>query len=172
MTQEAAIELVRGCLLNAMWIALPLLAVMFVVGIVISLVQIVTMRTSGFRVAATVLATTCVAATLLTTIVLLYAPNESRIARELPGLISQPETFFSRDASANISSNRTASAIECAVRATARWLMVAITICCWIAISNHCAFAAIATKTDSAQAVCPFHSKQAKQKKLKPQSRF
>lgn len=42
MTQQLAIELVRGCLLNAMWIALPLLAVMFVVGIVISLVQIVT----------------------------------------------------------------------------------------------------------------------------------
>ena len=37
-------------------------------------------------------------------------------------------------------------------------------ICSWFAISNHCAFAAVATKTDSAQTECPFHSKQAKQK--------
>lgn len=51
------------------------------------------------------------------------------------------------------------------MRATARWLMVAITICSWIAISNHCAFAAMATTTDSAQAACPFHSKPAKQKR-------
>jgi hypothetical protein len=43
--------------------------------------------------------------------------------------------------------------------------MVAITICSWIAISNHCAFAAMATTTDSAQAACPFHSKPAKQKR-------
>jgi hypothetical protein len=42
--------------------------------------------------------------------------------------------------------------------------MVAITICSWIAISNHCAFAAIAATADSAQAACPFHSKPAKQK--------
>ena len=56
------------------------------------------------------------------------------------------------------------------MKATARWLVVAITICCWIAISNHCAFAAIATKTDSAPAVCPFHSKQAKQKKQSSQT--
>jgi hypothetical protein len=41
--------------------------------------------------------------------------------------------------------------------------MVAITLCSWIAISNHCAFAAIAKNTDSAQAACPFHSKPAKQ---------
>ena len=42
--------------------------------------------------------------------------------------------------------------------AAARWLIVAVTICAWIAISNHCALRAIAakaaTKTD-----CPFHSK-------------
>ena len=50
------------------------------------------------------------------------------------------------------------------MRATARWLMVAITICSWIAISNHCAFAAITTTADSTQAACPFHSKPAKQK--------
>jgi hypothetical protein len=37
--------------------------------------------------------------------------------------------------------------------------MVAITICSWIAISNHCAFAAMSTTTDSQQTACPFHSK-------------
>jgi len=41
---------------------------------------------------------------------------------------------------------------------------VAIAICSWIAISNHCAFAALAAKTESAQAACPFHSKPAKAK--------
>ena len=50
------------------------------------------------------------------------------------------------------------------VRASARSLIVALTICSWIAISNHCALAAVATKTDSAQSDCPFHSKPAKQK--------
>jgi hypothetical protein len=55
------------------------------------------------------------------------------------------------------------------VRAGARCLIVAATICSWFAISNHCAFAAIATKTDSAQAVCPFHSKAEKQKKQSSQ---
>jgi hypothetical protein len=48
------------------------------------------------------------------------------------------------------------------VKATARCLIVAITICSWIAISNHCAFRAIATKADAAQSGCPFHSKPAK----------
>jgi hypothetical protein len=48
------------------------------------------------------------------------------------------------------------------VKATARCLIVAITICSWIAISNHCAFRALATKTDAAQSGCPFHSKPAK----------
>jgi hypothetical protein len=50
------------------------------------------------------------------------------------------------------------------VRAGARCLIVAITICSWFSISNHCAFAAIATTTDSTQSACPFHSKPAKQK--------
>jgi hypothetical protein len=49
------------------------------------------------------------------------------------------------------------------VRAGARYLIVTITICSWIAISNHCAFATLATKTDSAQATCPFHSTQKQQ---------
>jgi hypothetical protein len=50
------------------------------------------------------------------------------------------------------------------VKAIVRSASVAIAICSWLAISNHCAFAAVATKTDSAQAACPFHSKPAKQK--------
>jgi hypothetical protein len=48
------------------------------------------------------------------------------------------------------------------VSPTARWVIVAITISSWIAISNHCALRAIATKTDTTQGGCPFHSKPAK----------
>jgi len=55
------------------------------------------------------------------------------------------------------------------VRAGARCLIVAITICSWFSISNHCAFAAMATKSDSTQAACPFHSKPEKQKKQSSQ---
>jgi hypothetical protein len=51
------------------------------------------------------------------------------------------------------------------VRAIARCLTVAVAICSWFAISNHCAFAALATKTASVRAGCPFHSKPAKQEK-------
>jgi len=51
------------------------------------------------------------------------------------------------------------------VRAIARCLIVAVAICSWFAISNHCAFAALATGTDSVRAGCPFHSKPAKQEK-------
>jgi hypothetical protein len=43
-------------------------------------------------------------------------------------------------------------------------LVAAITICSWIAVSNHCAFAAVATETNKAQTECPFHSKPAKAK--------
>jgi hypothetical protein len=50
------------------------------------------------------------------------------------------------------------------MKARARCMVVAVAICSWFAISNHCAFAAVATKTDSAQTGCPFHSKPAKQK--------
>jgi len=46
-----------------------------------------------------------------------------------------------------------------------RYVGVALAICSWIAVSNHCAFAAVATETDKAQADCPFHSKPVKQKK-------
>jgi hypothetical protein len=55
------------------------------------------------------------------------------------------------------------------VKAIVRSASVAIAICSWIALSNHCAFAAVATKTDSAQAECPFHSKPAKQKEQSSQ---
>jgi hypothetical protein len=55
------------------------------------------------------------------------------------------------------------------VRAIARCLIIAITICSWIAISNHCAFATIATRTDSVQTDCPFHSKPAKHKEQSSQ---
>jgi len=55
------------------------------------------------------------------------------------------------------------------VRAGARCLIVAITICSWFAISNHCAFAAIATTIGSTQSACPFHSKPAKEKQQSSQ---
>src|SRR6266404_4285236 len=51
----------------------------------------------------------------------------------------------------------------------ARRMVVMVAICSWIAISNHCAFAALATKPASAQNECPFHSKPAKQKEQSPQ---
>ena len=50
------------------------------------------------------------------------------------------------------------------MKASTRCAVVAIAICSWFAITNHCAFAAVTTKTDSVQTECPFHSKQAKQK--------
>jgi hypothetical protein len=46
-----------------------------------------------------------------------------------------------------------------------RGAIVVVAICSWFAISNHCAFAALATKTGSAQRGCPFHAKPAKQGK-------
>jgi len=45
-----------------------------------------------------------------------------------------------------------------------RCVAVAIAICSWIAVSNHCAFAAVASEIDKGQTECPFHSKPAKQK--------
>ena len=50
------------------------------------------------------------------------------------------------------------------MKAVTRCAVVLIAICSWLAISNHCAFAAVATKTDSVQTECPFHSTPAKQK--------
>jgi len=61
------------------------------------------------------------------------------------------------------------STIEPKVKATARYAVVAIAICSWIAVSNHCAFAAVATETDKGQTECPFHSKPAKQKEQSSQ---
>ena len=48
--------------------------------------------------------------------------------------------------------------------AITRCAAVAIAICSWIAVSNHCAFAAVASEIDRPQTECPFHSKPAKQK--------
>ena len=55
------------------------------------------------------------------------------------------------------------------MRAGARSLIAAITICSWIAVCNHCAFAAVAKEIDKAQTNCPFHSKPAKQKEQSSQ---
>src|SRR5439155_24445244 len=54
--------------------------------------------------------------------------------------------------------------LKFAMKAVTRCAVVLIAICSWFAMSNHCAFAAVATKTDSPQTECPFHSKPAKQK--------
>jgi hypothetical protein len=51
-----------------------------------------------------------------------------------------------------------------------RCVAVAIAICSWFTISNHCAFAAMALKTNSAQTGCPFHSKPEKQKEQSSQA--
>jgi hypothetical protein len=50
------------------------------------------------------------------------------------------------------------------VTATTRFTAVAIAICSWIAVSNHCAVAAVAAENDKAHTECPFHSSPAKQK--------
>jgi hypothetical protein len=43
-----------------------------------------------------------------------------------------------------------------------RAMTVAIVICSWLVISNHCAFGAIAAPVHETQSGCPFHSKPAK----------
>jgi hypothetical protein len=43
--------------------------------------------------------------------------------------------------------------------------IVLLVIFSWIAISNHCAFGAVATQAEASPAACPFHSKPAKQKR-------
>src|SRR5881396_867950 len=45
---------------------------------------------------------------------------------------------------------------------------VAITIFSWLAISNHCAFGAIADRDRETQSACPFHSKPAKPQNPSP----
>ena len=42
MSQQMAVEIVRQALLTTLWVSLPLLAVMFFVGILVSLIQILT----------------------------------------------------------------------------------------------------------------------------------
>jgi flagellar biosynthesis protein FliQ len=42
MNQQVAVDLVRQALLAAMWISLPMLCVLFVIGVVVSLVQTLT----------------------------------------------------------------------------------------------------------------------------------
>ena len=61
------------------------------------------------------------------------------------------------------------STIERSVKGRMRCIGVVIAICSWIAVSNHCAFAAVATEVAKAQTECPFHSKPAKQKKQSSQ---
>jgi hypothetical protein len=55
------------------------------------------------------------------------------------------------------------------VKAIPRCAAVAIAICSWIAVSNHCVFAAIAPHIDTRQTECPVHSKPAKQKEQSSQ---
>jgi hypothetical protein len=45
------------------------------------------------------------------------------------------------------------------MKCSGRGLIVVVAICSWFAISNHCAFAALAGKRASVQTGCPFHSK-------------
>jgi hypothetical protein len=52
--------------------------------------------------------------------------------------------------------------------AITRCAAVVIAICSWIAVSNHCAFAALAPDIEKAQTQCPFHSKPTKQKGQSP----
>ena len=58
------------------------------------------------------------------------------------------------------------------MKASMRCIGVVIAICSWIAVSNHCAFAAVASEIDKAQTECPFHSKPAKQKEQSSQVQF
>ena len=62
-----------------------------------------------------------------------------------------------------------ASTIKRTVKARMRSLGVVIAICSWIAVSNHCAFAAVASEIDKTQTECPFHSKPVKQKEQSSQ---
>jgi hypothetical protein len=55
------------------------------------------------------------------------------------------------------------------MKGSMRWAIVAIAICSWIAVSNHCAFAAVAREINKAQTECPFHSNPAKQKEQSSQ---
>jgi hypothetical protein len=64
-------------------------------------------------------------------------------------------------------SARRASTIEAIVNASVRCIAVAIAICSWIAISNHCALAIAVSQEEIAQSDCPYHSHPAKPSKQK-----
>jgi hypothetical protein len=64
-------------------------------------------------------------------------------------------------------SARRASTIEAIVNASLRCIAVAIPICSWIAISNHCALAIAVSQEEIAQSDCPYHSHPAKPSKQK-----
>jgi hypothetical protein len=49
------------------------------------------------------------------------------------------------------------------MQSSMRGAIIVVAICSWFAVSNHCAFAALATKKELGQAGCPFHSKPAQQ---------
>jgi hypothetical protein len=55
------------------------------------------------------------------------------------------------------------------VNATARCVIVGLTICSWLTISNHCALMAVAAPVADLQSACPFHSKPTKQKEQSSQ---
>jgi hypothetical protein len=55
------------------------------------------------------------------------------------------------------------------VKSIIRCASVVIAICSWITVSNHCAFAAVASEMNNQASDCPFHSKPAKQKDPSPQ---
>lgn len=60
MTPDSAVQLIRDMLLTAFWLAAPLLAIGFVAGIVISLLQIVTsIQDMGFNAVPRILAFLC-----------------------------------------------------------------------------------------------------------------
>ena len=42
MNQQVAVEMIRGTLMTAFWVSLPLLAIGFIAGIVMSFIQILT----------------------------------------------------------------------------------------------------------------------------------
>ena len=44
------------------------------------------------------------------------------------------------------------------MRGIGRCLIIAISICSWISISNHCALAVIPSRAAIVQSACPFHS--------------
>jgi len=48
------------------------------------------------------------------------------------------------------------------VNGTIRGVIVAIAICSWFAISNHCAFSTLALEANTTESACPFHSQPAK----------